>query len=80
MEQLEAEAQKLQEAHQEIIMANERRERIETMLRAKLEQEIQKLRASRTHQADVTEMQQELSKRDVLISQLLGQSEYLASY
>ena len=75
MEQLEAEAQKLQEAHQEIIIANERRERIETMLRAKLEQEIQKLKASRTQQADVADLQQELSKRDVLISQLLGQSE-----
>ncbi|XP_018497574.1 angiomotin [Galendromus occidentalis] len=79
LEQLEFELQSLNEAHHDAVKANDRREKLELLLRAKLEQEVQKLRASRSQQPDTTDLKQELSKRDVLISQLLGQNKELIS-
>lgn len=77
---MEIELQHLHEAQEEIVVANEKRERLETALRTRMEQEIQRLRrglaASPAHaDANFVEMQQELSRRDLLIAQLLGQSE-----
>ncbi|XP_022657290.1 angiomotin-like protein 1 isoform X1 [Varroa destructor] len=82
LERMEIELQHLHEAQEEIVVANEKRERLETALRTRMEQEIQRLRrglaASPAHaDANFVEMQQELSRRDLLIAQLLGQNKEL---
>ncbi|OQR73876.1 angiomotin-like, partial [Tropilaelaps mercedesae] len=82
LERMEVELQHLHEAQEEIVMANDKRERLETALRTRMEQEIQRLRrgiaASPAHaDANIAEMQQELSRRDLLIAQLLGQNKEL---
>lgn len=96
LQKFELEIQKVQKAHQDLVLSSEKRETLEKAIRARLEAEIRHLSiqnkelreyletasphfTSRQSVSEVneSELKKELSKREVLIAQLLTQTKEL---